>query len=201
MVGSLAKPGGNATGVSLLTPELSGKRLELLRQLVPRARRIGYLRNPSNPIASRLFIEANQAARALGVQLVAVDARDTREVEAALRALPERKLDAFVVSGDILFLKERAGIASAIRAAKLPTLFSTREDVQHGAVMSYGWSRKEAMRSIARYVDRILKGTRPGELPVEQVSKFELVINLPIARQLGIDVPQDLLLQADEVLR
>jgi len=201
MVASLSKPGGNATGVALLVPELTAKRLEFLRQLVPRARRIAYLRNPSNPISPRQFAEAQQAARTLGVELVTLDARDPREVETALRALPQRRLDALIVSGDLLFLQERARITQAVREAKLPTTFPWREGVQQGAVMSYGWSTKDVIRSIAVYVDKIRKGAKPADLPVEQVSKYELVINLSVARELGIDVPQALLLRADEVMR
>ena len=198
MVVSLAKPGGNATGVALLTAELTAKRVELLRQLVPRARRIGYLRNPSNPIAPRLFVEAQRAARALGVELAAVDARDTRELEAAL-STPEKRFDAFIVSGDTLLLRIR--IAGAVRGAKLPTIFPGREEVQHGAVMSYGWNLKEVMLSMAGYVDKILKGAKPADLPVEQVGKYDLVINLSMARELGLEVPQGLLLRADEVIQ
>jgi ABC-type uncharacterized transport system substrate-binding protein len=201
MVESLAKPGGNATGVALLVPGLTAKRLELIRQLVPHAHRIAYLRNPSNPVADRQFAVARQAARTMGVELVALDARDTREVQMALEALSPKGLDALLVSGERLFRKERGLIARVVRRAKLPTIFPWREGVQEGAVMSYAWNPKDAARRIAAYVDRIRKGAKPADLPVEQVSEYQLVINLSIARELGIDVPQSLLLQADEVIR
>ena len=201
MIVSLAKPGGNATGVALLVPELTAKRLELIRQLVPRAHRIAYLRNPSNPISARQFAEARSAAQTLGVALVAVDARDTREVYMALQALPQKRFDALIVSGERLFREERRRIARVVRGAKLPTIFPWREGVQEGAVMSYAWSPKDVAGRIATYVDRIRKGAKPGDLPVEQVSEYQLVVNLSIARELGIDVPRSLLLRADEVIR
>jgi putative ABC transport system substrate-binding protein len=201
LVPSLSSPGRNATGVGLLTAELTAKRLEILRQIVPRGRRFGYLRNPSNQIAPRLFAESQQVARTLGLELVPVDARTAAEVEAAFRSLPGRKLDALIVSGDLLFLKERARIAKAVRSQKLPTAFPGREELQHGAVMSYGWNMRDVMHSAAGYVDKIRRGAKPADLPVEQISKYELVINLPIAREMGLAVPQDLLLRADEVIR
>jgi putative ABC transport system substrate-binding protein len=201
VVTSLASPGGNATGMGLLTRELTAKRLQLLRQLLPRARRIGYLRNPSNPIAPRMFTESEQAAHTLGVELVAVDAANSREVGSTLRALPEKKLDALIVSGDLLFLKERAQIAGSVRTARLPTAFPGRENLESGAVMSYGWNMKDVMRSTAAYVDKIRRGAKPSDLPVEQVSRYELIVNLRVARELGLDVPQDMLLRADHVIR
>jgi len=201
MIASLAKPGGNATGVALLVPELTAKRLELIRQLVPRAHRIAYLRNPSNPVAARQFMVAQHAARTSEAELVVLDARDTREVHMALQALPQKRFDALIVSGERLFRKESGRIATVVRRAKLPTIFPWREGVQEGAVMSYAWSPKDVARRIAAYVDRIRKGAKPADLPVEQVSEYQLVVNLSIARELGIDVPRSLLLRADEVIQ
>ena len=201
MVASLASPGGNATGMALLTTELTAKRLQLLRQLLPHARRIGYLRNPANPIASKMYAESQQAASALGVELLAMDARDSPELESTLRTLRKRRLDALIISGDLLFLKDRARIAKAVRAARLPTGFPGREELQHGAVMSYGWNMKDVMRSAAAYVEKIRRGAKPSELPVEQVSRYELVLNLRLAYELGVSVDDALLLRADEVIR
>ena len=201
MFASLAKPGGNATGVALLVPELTAKRVELIRQLVPRARRIAYLRNPSNPVATRQFTVAQHAARTWGVDLLALDARDTREVHLALQALPQEGVDALIVSGERLFREERVWIARVVRRAKLPTIFPWSEGVQEGAVMSYAWSPKDVARRLAMYIDRIRKGAKPADLPVEQVSDYQLVVNLSVARELGIDVPRSLVLRADEVIQ
>ncbi len=198
---SLAKPGGNSTGVSAESTELIAKRLELLRVLVPRAPRIVFLMNSSDPIGARLLESAQQAARTLHVQLVTLDARNAGELDAALRALPRSEAGGVLVPADLLFLANKAKIASAIRKARLPAMVSLREYHDDGVLMSYVVDLKEAMRRAAPYVDKILRGAKPSELPIEQVSKFELVIDLRVAREMGITVPQELLLCADEVIR
>jgi putative ABC transport system substrate-binding protein len=201
LAASLARPGGNATGVSLIYTELTAKRLEILRRLVPGARRIGCLMNSSNPAGVLQFEAAQAAARTLGLQLVKLDARDDAEVDAAVRTLPRSAVDGILVTGDLLLFANKAKFASAIRKAKLPAVFPSKEWHTDDVLMSYGPSLREAGRKMAAYVDKILKGVRPADLPIEQISKYELVIDLRAARDLSLKVPQDLLLSADEVIR
>ena len=198
---SLAHPGGNATGVSVVLTELTAKRLEFLRLLVPRARRIACLMNSSNPAGVQQLEAAQQAARALGVQLVTLDARNAVELDAALRALQRHAADAVLVTGDILFRVNRSKVTQAVRKARLPATFPFREYHEDGALMSYGPNLREVGRKMAVYVDKILKGAKPADLPIEQMSKYELIIDLRVARELNLNVPQDLLLRADEVMK
>ena len=198
---SLARPGGNGTGVSVISHELIAKRLELLHQLMPRAKRIVYLMNPSNPMASQLLEEVQKAARALGMRVHTLDARNVPEIDAAMRKMQRRIADACLVGGDLLFLAEKARIARAIRDNRMPAVFAYREFHEDGALMSYGPSLKATMHSVAKYVDKILKGAKPADLPIEQISKYDLVIDLRVAREMGITVPQELLFRADEVIR
>ena len=198
---SLARPGGKATGVSIVATELIVKRLELLRQITPRARQIVYLRNSSNPLAFSQLSEAQEAARTLGLQLLILDARNTVELDAALRAVPRSGADAVIVTSDVLFYANQAKISQAMRSARLPAIFSAKDWQNVGVLMSYGPRLREAAGRMAIYVNKILKGADPSELPIDQVSKYELVIDLRVARELGIKVPQDLLLRADEVIR
>jgi putative ABC transport system substrate-binding protein len=197
---SLARPGANGTGVSAVSTELTAKRLELLKQLVPRARRFCLLMNSSNPMSGLQLKEAQRAAPTLGLQVTTLDAQNSAELEAALRAIPP-SAHGFVVAGDILFVVNRFKIARALREARMPAIFVVRTSSDDGLLMSYGPNLKEAMRRMSVYVDKILKGAKPADLPIEQISKYELVIDLRVARELGIKVPQDLLLRADEVIR
>jgi len=202
LVASLARPGGNATGLSVASPELTAKRLELLRQIKPRARRILYLRNPAPPIGPPLLKEAQRAARTLGMQLELVEAGSARELEGALGMIQRSTADGALVAGDLTFLLYKAKIVRALNKARLPAVYQWREYHDHGALMSYGPSWKNDVgRRLAVYIDRILNGAKPSELPVEEVSKQDLIIDLRIARELGLEVPQALLLRADEVLR
>lgn len=199
---SLARPGGNGTGLSVLSTELYPKRLEFLHQLAPRARRIVFLMNSSNPAVGTPLLDATQkAARTLGVQIVTLDARNAGELDAALRAIPRSAADGILVAADLFFLANKSKIALAVRKAKLPAMFPLKEYHEDGALMSYGANYKDAMLRAARYVDKILKGAKPSELPIEQVSKYELIIDLRVAHELGIEVPQALLARADEVIR
>jgi putative ABC transport system substrate-binding protein len=198
---SLAKPGGNGTGLSVLTTELIAKRLELLHQLAPRARRIGCLINPANPLGALQFEEAQKAARTLGLQLLKLDARNAGELDAVLRAMPRSGAHAVLITGDGFFYMNRAKIAAATRKAGLPAMAPSKEYQADGLLVSYGPSLKEAARKMAAYVDKILKGENPADLPIEQISNYELVINLRVARAMGLKVPQELLLRADEVIR
>lgn len=198
---SLARPGGNGTGVSVISTPLTAKRLEFLHQLMPKAKRVVYLRNPSNPAASQLLEEVQKAARTLEVHVETLDARSIPEIDAALNKLRRTVADACLVGGDLLYLAEQAKISRAIRENKLPAVFAYREFHEDGALMSYGPSLKATMHSLAKYVDKILKGSKPAELPIEQISRYQLIIDVRMAREMGITVPQDLLLRADEVIR
>lgn len=201
LVASLAKPGGNATGVSGVLTELTPKQLELLRAIAPRARHVACLMNASNPSSRQQFEAAKNAAPALGLQIMAFDVRNDGDLDAALHRLSRSGADSVLVTGDILFRANRSKIAQAVRKARLPGAFPYREYHDEGALMSYGPDLKEAGRKMAGYVDRILKGARPADLPIEQIAKYELVIDLRIAQELGLKVPQDVLLRADEVMR
>lgn len=198
---SLAHPGGNASGVSTLSTELMPKRLELLQQVAPHVRRVILLGNPSSQLQPGVLKEARKAGEALRMQVVAVDARNSVELDAALRGLQHRASDAFMVSSDLLFLANRAKVAAAVARARLPGMFPYRDYHDVGVLMSYGASTKEMGRQAAGYVDKILKGAKPGDLPIEQSSKYDLVIDLRVARELGLKVPQELLFRADEVIR
>lgn len=200
-VASLAKPGGNGTGVSIVSTELIAKRLEFLRLVAPRARRIIYLMNSSNPLAALQLEEAHKAARTLAVELVPVDVHSAAEIDRALRTIRPSTADGVLVSGEFLFLENKATIVRSVRRLRLPAMFPLKQYHDDGALMSYGTNLNEVMRHAAVYVDKILKGAKPSELPVEQVSKYELIIDLRVARAMGIQVPQDLLLRADEVIR
>ena len=201
LAASMAHPGGRGTGVSMLNRELTGKRMELLQQVTPGIRRIVFLMNPSNPLDARMLEEAQKAARTLSVKLETLGVRNADEIDAALRAMPRGAADGVVVSPDLLFVQNKNKIAQAVRKAKLVAIFPYKENHDDGVLMSYGANVTEGARKVAVYVDRVLKGAKPSELPIEQMSKYELIIDLRVARAMGIEVPQDLLLRADEVIR
>ena len=183
---SLARPGGNGTGVSVISSELIAKRLELLHQLIPRAKRVVYLRNPSNPAGQQLLEEVQKAARILGLRVETLDARNIPEIDAALNKLRRSVANGCLVGGDLLYLAEQARISRAIRENRMPAVFAYREFHEDGALMSYGPSLKATMRSVAPYVDKILKGAKPADLPIERTrppsrerfTTFQLVIDL-----------------------
>ena len=201
LVSNLARPGGNATGVSATGVELTGKRLQLLLEVAPRARRIGCLVNTSNPVGALQLEQAQKAARSFNIELVKLDARNDTQVDAALRTISHSALDAVLVTGDNLLFTNGAKIADAIRKTRLPAIFPNRELQGQDGLVSYGPSLKEGGRMTAVYVDKILRGAKPGELPIEQVSKLDLVIDLRVAHAQGIKVPEELLYRADEVIR
>jgi putative ABC transport system substrate-binding protein len=201
LVTSLAKPGTNATGVSIMTTEVASKRLDLLHQLAPRAQRVVFIANLRNP-ASQVAIKAlHRVAQALGIEVEALDVREPPQLASALRSATWKSADAAYVGGDLFFLGAGETIAQAVRSARMPAVFPWREYHEYGVVMSFGANLKDVMRRGAYYVDRVLKGAKPADLPVEQASQFELVIDLRAARAMGIEVPQTLLQRADEVLR
>jgi putative ABC transport system substrate-binding protein len=200
LVGSLNRPGGNVTGLVFFAAVLGAKRLELLRQLVPKATTIGVLVNPgiSNTEAERSDVQA--AAKAIGQQLVILDARDARDIEAAFATFVERGAGALFVGAGSFMNAHREHIVALAAKHALPASYALRESVAAGGLMSYGASITDAYRQVGVYAGRILKGENPGELPVMRSTKVELVLNLKTARTLGLDIPPTLLALADEVI-
>jgi putative tryptophan/tyrosine transport system substrate-binding protein len=201
LVASLARPAGNATGLNYFTAEVNAKRLGLLRELLPVARRVVILINPTNPInMTSTVTEVKQAARDLALQIQIVDASTSHEIDAAFGALAAERPHALFVAPDGFFTSRRVQLAALAARHAIPTSFSVREHVEAGGLMSYGTSLTDAYRQLGVVTGRILKGTKPADLPVEQSTKFELVINAHIARMLGLTVPDTLLARADEVI-
>ena len=201
VVASIARPGTNATGVSVLVPELYPKRLDLLRQLAPGVRRVAFIVNLSSPGSALALQPLQAAAKTLNIKLDVHNTRTAREVESALRALSSNSVDGVLIGGDTVVFSQAAKIAQAVNRARLPAVFPWRTFHAYGALMSYGPDPSQIMRRGAWYVDKILKGAKPADLPVEQVSKMDLIIDLRVARELRIKVPQELLYRADEVIR
>jgi ABC-type uncharacterized transport system substrate-binding protein len=201
-VASLAQPGGNITGLSWLGAELLGKRLELLKETVPQSRRIAVLANPANPAYQDNMANLTGAARALGLHLQVVEVRRAEELDTAFAAMTRMGADALIVLEDSLVLSTLGGqIAERATTAHLPAMYGWRRHVDWGGLMAYGPSMRDMQHRAAVYVDKILKGTPPANLPVEQPTKFELVINLKAAHALGLTIPSTVLFQADEVIR
>lgn len=201
LIGSLARPGGNVTGVSMMSTELSGKRLELLREIVPSLSRIGILWNPTNPVSVVAFRDSEVAAKTLGVRLLSLEVRQAHEMDPALRAAIEGHAGALVLVDDRIFVGLRAEIAAFALKHRLPTIYgSTAAFAEVGGLAVYGPNDLEYYRHAASYVDKILKGAKPGDLPVEQPTSFELVINLRTAKTLGLTIPPSLLQRADRVI-
>jgi putative ABC transport system substrate-binding protein len=201
-VASLARPGSNITGVTLDTGrELNGKRMELLNAMLPRASRVAVLRTPSDPGDAQRWNAAEDAGRRLGIVVSSVEIRGVDDFEAAFATMVREHADGVLVSAGPVAFTHRRRIVGLAAQAKLPTVYSLREWVDDGGLMSYGPSLIDLWRRSATFVDKILRGTKPGDLPVEQPTKFELVINLRTARALGLAVPQSLLLRADQVIQ
>jgi len=200
LVASVARPGGNATGVSYLLSELGAKQLGLLRELVPAARRVGLLVNPSNENAEAITGDLKAAAATIGVEIDVVRATDSHEIEEAFVALIRDKVHALVVGTDPFFYNRRVQLATLATRHALPTIYNVRAYAEAGGLMSYGTSLTEAYRQMGAYTARILKGETPIDLPVVQSTKFDFVINLPTARALGLTIPPMLLARADEVI-
>jgi putative tryptophan/tyrosine transport system substrate-binding protein len=201
LVASLARPGGNATGINIFTVELTAKRLGLLHDLVPKAVRISVLVNPANaPTAEATLRDIPEAARALGLQIHTVNASTSREIEAAFAALVREQAAALFVASDIYFFSRRVQLATLAAHYRIPAAYNNREAVEVGGLMSYGTDRADMYRQVGMYSGQILKGAKPGDLPVLQSSKFEFVINAQTARLLGIEVPNSIQLLADEVI-
>ena len=200
-VASLARPGGNMTGINFLSAELGAKQLEFLREVVPAARRVAVLVNPSNaPRVESTVREAQAAARAMQLQIQVVNASTSREIEAVFDGFVRERPDALLVATDPLFSSRRVQLTQLAAVHRIPATYPVREIAEVGGLMSYGASLTDVYRQFGVYVGRLLKGAKPADLPVLQPTKFELVINLPTARALGLEVPPTLLARADEVI-
>jgi putative tryptophan/tyrosine transport system substrate-binding protein len=201
LVASLARPGGNVSGLSMSSPELSGKRLELLKEVVSRLARVAFLWNPEVRGAVLDYNQTEGAARTLGLRLQSVEAARAEDLDRAFSAITEQRAQALVVaSPNPVTLSNRGRIASFAQRNRLPSMYANRDYVDAGGLMSYGPSAADLYRRAATYVDKILKGAQPADLPVEQATKFGLVINLKTAKALGLTIPQALLQRADQVI-
>jgi putative ABC transport system substrate-binding protein len=202
LVSSLARPGMNVTGTSSMTAEIVGKHLELLKETLPKISPVAALWNPANPVFQALQLrEIDLAARTLGVQLQFVEARGAEEIDRAFAAISKAGTKAVIVLGDPVFISHRKRIADLAMKRRLPAVSGTKEHAEAGGLMAYGPSFPDMYRRTAYYVDKILKGAKPADLPVEQPTKFELVINLKTAKQIGLTIPPNVLARADKVIR
>jgi putative ABC transport system substrate-binding protein len=199
LVASLARPGGNVTGLSIQQTDLAGKRLELLREVIPGLRRLAMLVNVGNPLAVLDLGEVQAAARTFGLEVITLEIRRGEDITPAFEALKGRAEALYVVI-DPLVGTHRIRINTLVLAARLPTMHTLREGVEAGGLMSYGANLPDLFRRAADFVDKILRGAKPADLPVEQPTKFDLVINLTTAKALGLEIPPTLLARADEVI-
>jgi putative ABC transport system substrate-binding protein len=200
LVKSYARPGGNVTGLSFISPELGAKRIELVKEIVPKARRIAVIWNARDSISEREWDQAREAARVLGIEIDPGPVRETADLARTLNALPRERPDAILVIVDARMIGFRKIIADAAIKARIPCVAGWRGYVESGALASYAPDFRALFRRAAYYVDRILRGAKPQDLPVEQPSKFELVVNVKTAAAIGIAVPKAVLLRADEVI-
>jgi putative ABC transport system substrate-binding protein len=201
-VASLARPGGNITGLSIISPELSGKRLELLKEIVPGLSRVAFLWNPDVRGAILDYKETESAASSLRLQLQSVEVSRAEDLDRAFSAVTKERAQALIVPPlNPVGFANRGQIASFAQRNRLPSMYGQREFVDAGGLMSYGPSTPDTHRRAATYVDKILKGTKPADLPVQQATKFEFVINLKTAKQIGLTIPPNVLARADKVIR
>jgi putative ABC transport system substrate-binding protein len=203
LIASLARPGGNVTGVTSLTGELSGKRLELLKEAVPKASRLAVLWDPTNPSTAFELRETQVMARSLvkRVSIQAVSVRDPNEFESAFAAMTRERAGALIVLSSAMFFTERRRLANLAVKHRLPTMFGQREEAEAGGLMAYGANFTDLFQRAAIYVDKILRGAKPADLPVEQPTRYQLIINLKTAKALGLTIPQSVLIRADEVIQ
>jgi len=200
LVASLARPGGNITGLTTLAPDLSAKRVQLLREMMPRLSRVAVLWNSANPANAAAWRETQEAARTLGVQLQSRPVEDAKAFERAFELIARERPDALLIVEDALIVGHMKQIADFATRERLATMLGNPAVLEGGGLIGYGPDVREMARRGAYYVDKILKGTKPADLPVEQPTKFELVINLKTAKALALTIPQSLLLRADRVL-
>jgi putative ABC transport system substrate-binding protein len=200
LVASLARPGGNITGLTIMSSELSGKRLELLKSIAPGVSRIAVLSNPVTAIGPIQMREIEKAALAMGVRLQPLEVRSSGDLEPAFQAAAKGGAGALIALDDALMFTHRTRIVKLAERSRLPALYGFREFVDAGGLMSYAPDPAEMYRRAATFVDKVLKGARPGDLPIEQPTKFDLVINLKTAKALGLTIPPSLLQRADQVI-
>lgn len=201
IVATLPRPGGNVTGTTTSNPELSGKRLQLLKEAIPKVARIAILANPSFQLTSSMVAETRAAAKSLGVQAHVIEVQEAAGLETAFNAMVSAKAGAVVVLPDPMFISQWRRIVELAATRRLPAISHLKEFAEAGGLMSYGPSYVEMFRNSAALVDKILKGRKPADLPVEQPTKFELVVNLKTARALGLTIPQSILIRAGEVIQ
>ena len=201
LIASLSRPGGNVTGLSALGPELTTKQLELLKEAFPQVSRVLFLYNGANASTVVALKETELAATAFGVQLQASDVRGANDIEPAFAAAARRRANGLLVLREALYQAQRTRIVSLAAQAKLPAIYPIRQYVDVGGLMSYGISTSDLFRRVAIYVDKILKGAKPADLPVEQPTKFEFIINLKAAKQIGLTIPPNVLARADKVIK
>ncbi|HEX7216632.1 MAG TPA: ABC transporter substrate-binding protein [Methylomirabilota bacterium] len=201
-IASLARPGGNVTGITLFAPEIAGKQLELLKEIAPHLSRVAILWNPDTSSQSgQLYLDqAQSAAQKLGIQLRVVEARQPKDIESVFTAMRRERAGGLLVGADAMFILQRTQIADRAAKAHLPAIYTLREQMGAGGLAFYGSSMADNFRRAASYVDRILKGASPADLPVERPTKFELIINLKTAKALGLTIPPSLLQRADQVI-
>jgi putative ABC transport system substrate-binding protein len=200
VVASLARPGGNVTGFSAFVTELAGKRVELMKEVVPSVSRVGFFNNMSNPVIPPQWEETRKAARSLAVQAELLDVQSKEDIPRVFETAAQKRVDGLLVGVDALTQQHRALIARLAERQRLPTIYASREYVEAGGLMSYGVSYPDLYRRTAGMVDKIFKGARPGDLPVEQPTKFELVINGKSAKAISLNVPPIVLARIDEVI-
>ena len=200
-IASLARPGRNITGLSTLAPELSGKRLELLKEIVPKLSRVAVVGTSTNASTAQELRETEIAAAALAVKLQYLDVRGLKDIEAAFGAASKERADAFLMLGGPVLASQRTQIVDLVAKSRLPAIYQGGVIVEAGGLMAYGVSGTDLARRAATYVDKILKGAKPADLPVEQPTKFELIINLKAAKQIGLAIPPNVLARADKVIR
>jgi putative ABC transport system substrate-binding protein len=200
-VASLARPGGNITGLSTLAPEISGKQLELLKEIVPKLSRVAVIGSSANPGNAQVLKGMEAAAQVFSVKLQYLDILDPKELETVFRAALNERVDAVVALAGTVIIAQRAQIAELAIKSRLPAIYERREYVEAGGLMSYGVSITDLDRRAATYVDKILKGAKPADLPVEQPKKFEFIINLKAAKQIGLTIPPNVLVRADKVIK
>jgi len=201
LVASLARPGGNLTGLSLLNPELHGKRLELLKDILPRVSRVATLTNPGNPIHAEFWKQTQAAAQALALQLQSIEVRGPEDFAGAFATAIAGHAGAIIAFDDPLTLGYPREVVALAAKHRLPVIYGFREFPEVGGLMSYGASRRDLYRRTTVFVDKILKGAKPADLPVEQPTKFEFIVNLKAAKQIGLTIPPNVLARADKVIR
>jgi putative tryptophan/tyrosine transport system substrate-binding protein len=200
-VASLTRPGGNITGLATLAPEIGGKRLELLKEIVPKLSRVAVLGTSTNPGSAQQLKETERAAEALGMKLQYLDVLDPKDIEIAFRAASKGRADAVLTLTSSILNSQRAQLADLAVKNRLPAVYGQPEYTDAGGLVFYGASITDIFRRAATYVDKILKSARPADLPVEQPTKFEFVINLRAAKQIGLTIPQSVLFRADKVIK